>query len=73
MLRNVTAGIQGEVNSQHRILDSMSLNISGISMGLSASAAKFQKVINGPQSKQMIYSAGIAAIALFILYLWLRG
>lgn len=70
----VTTGIQSEVYSQHTILDNMSFSMSGIQMGLGASRDKFNKVMNDPQGRQVIYMAGIAAVVLFVLYLYMtRG
>lgn len=71
-LRGITGGIHGEVESQHRLLDNMALSMGGVQLSLRATADKMTKVLNEPQKRRVIYTAGAAAALVFLLYLWLR-
>ncbi|KAL6772437.1 BET1 [Auxenochlorella protothecoides x Auxenochlorella symbiontica] len=72
MLRNITSGIHAEVEEHHTVLDNMSMSMSGIQLGLRASANKFKQVMNGPQGRSYILYGGVLAVVLFIMYLWYR-
>lgn len=70
-LRGITGGIHGEVESQHRLLDSMSMSMGGVQLSLRATADKMSRVMAEPHKRRMIYMAGSAAVFLFVVYVWL--
>ena len=70
MFPQVTSGIHGELQNHHAILDKMSQGMSGASLGLGATVGKFRRIMENPQSRKSMYIALVAAVALFVLYLW---
>ncbi|PRW20714.1 bet1-like SNARE 1-1 isoform X1 [Chlorella sorokiniana] len=72
-LRGITSGIHGEVESQHRLLDSMALSMGGVQLSLRATADKMSRVLSEPARRRQVYWAAGGALLLFLLYLWLRG
>ncbi|KAL4450583.1 hypothetical protein ABPG77_000939 [Micractinium sp. CCAP 211/92] len=71
-LRGITSGIHGEVESQHRLLDSMALSMGGVQLSLRATADKMVKVMSEPQKRRVVFMGSGAVVLLFLLYLWLK-
>lgn len=73
LLKNVTAGIRGEVQEHHALLDRMSMGMTGLQLGLGATVSKLQTVMRDPNRRPTFLAAIGLAFALFFLYLYLRA
>lgn len=73
LLKNVTAGIRGEVQEHHALLDRMAMGMTGLQLGLGATVSKLQTVMRDPNRRPTFLAAIGLAFALFFLYLYLRA
>ncbi|KAG2433574.1 hypothetical protein HYH02_012690 [Chlamydomonas schloesseri] len=73
LLKNVTHGINKEVNDQHRLLDNMDGSFASVGGLMSAVTDKFRAVYNDKANKRLIYGAvGVAAGLFLVWYFMLR-
>ena len=73
LLKNITKGIQDEVQDQHGILDRMSLDMSGTRGMLGGTADRLGKVMeNSTNSRVMQVVCGLVALCMVLYFLFGR-
>ncbi|KXZ57014.1 BET1 protein [Gonium pectorale] len=73
LLKNVTHGINKEVDDQHKLLDNMDGSFMSVGGLMTAVTDKFRVVYNDKANKRLIYGTVTAAAVLFLVwYMFLR-
>ncbi|KAK9821837.1 hypothetical protein WJX74_002997 [Apatococcus lobatus] len=74
MLRQLTSGIKGEVDSHHRLLDNMASDMTGSSAGLAGTFRRFKSVFEAPRERQSaLVIVGCVGVLLVIYFLIRRS
>ncbi|GLI69237.1 hypothetical protein VaNZ11_013812 [Volvox africanus] len=70
LLKNVTHGINKEVDDQHKLLDNMDGSFMSVRGLMGAVTDKFRLVYNDKSNKRLIYGVvGVATVLFFVWYL----